>query len=177
MYQDLMNGLYYQLEQDISMIWFAFCFNVYFIIVFCLSFFFCFNFYYFLFLFFSFYFIIFFASLLFFSVIRSKTKEAIKTDLTSEQLAQFNERKPALLKRGQISIHHGLTVHGSYGNHANASRRAAVLNFFNDGTVSNTEESLLLGIPVYKKGEKLEGQFFPFLFDAELITKGKKSKK
>jgi len=58
-----------------------------------------------------------------------------------------------------------LMVHGSYGNHSEISRRAFVLNVFADGTVSDSDEPLLQGIPAIRKGEKMEGQFFPLIFD------------
>jgi len=97
--------------------------------------------------------------------------ESIKTVLTEEQKQQFHP-VPGELKKGQMSIHHSLTVHGSFGNHSDQSRRATVLNFFKDGTVCNVEEPLLDGIPIISKGGKMEGQFFPLLFDGEkVITK------
>ena len=34
-----------------------------------------------------------------------------------------------------------------------------------EGTISNTDEELLQGVPVIAKGHKMEGQFFPLLFD------------
>jgi hypothetical protein len=55
-------------------------------------------------------------------------------------------------------------VHGSYENKSNRSRRAFVLNVFADGTISDTNDELLAGVPVVPKGEKIEGQFFPLLF-------------
>jgi ectoine hydroxylase-related dioxygenase (phytanoyl-CoA dioxygenase family) len=56
-------------------------------------------------------------------------------------------------------------VHGSFENSSNRPRRAFVINVFADGTVSDTNEELLKGVPIVNKGEKLEGQFFPLLFD------------
>jgi hypothetical protein len=44
----------------------------------------------------------------------------------------------------------------SYGNKSDSPRRATVLNFFRDGTISNTDEPLLDQIPVFPKGEKLQ---------------------
>jgi hypothetical protein len=38
-----------------------------------------------------------------------------------------------------------------------------VLNVFADGTISNSDEELLKGVPVIPKGHKMEGQFFPLL--------------
>ena len=56
-------------------------------------------------------------------------------------------------------------VHGSYKNKSERSGRAFVLNVFADGTVSDTDQELLNGVPVIHKGEKMQGQFFPLLFD------------
>jgi len=36
---------------------------------------------------------------------------------------------------------------------------------FADGTQSDADEPLLEGVPVIAKGERMEGQFFPLLFD------------
>jgi hypothetical protein len=40
-----------------------------------------------------------------------------------------------------------------------------VINVFRDGVVSNTDQPLLKGVPVVAKDAKMEGQFFPLLFD------------
>jgi hypothetical protein len=40
-----------------------------------------------------------------------------------------------------------------------------VLNVFADGTISNSNDELLKGVPPVKEGEKMEGKFFPMLFD------------
>ncbi|MEM8968223.1 MAG: phytanoyl-CoA dioxygenase family protein, partial [Bacteroidota bacterium] len=37
-------------------------------------------------------------------------------------------------------------------------------NVFADGTQSDTDEELLAGVPLVKKGEPMEGQFFPLLY-------------
>ena len=44
-----------------------------------------------------------------------------------------------------------------------------MLNVFADGTYSDSDEEILKGVPVIKKGKKLEGQFFPLLFDPKNI--------
>lgn len=67
------------------------------------------------------------------------------------------------LKAGEASFHHPMTLHGSYENRSNRSRRAAVINFIRDGVVSDTDEPLLDGIPIIPKGEKIFGPFFPLL--------------
>jgi ectoine hydroxylase-related dioxygenase (phytanoyl-CoA dioxygenase family) len=84
--------------------------------------------------------------------------------LTEEQKAEFKPI-PIEMKRGYGTFHHPLTVHGSYENKSERSRRAFVINVFTDGTQSDTDGTLLDGVPVISKGEKLQGQFFPLLFD------------
>ena len=87
--------------------------------------------------------------------------------LTEEQRADFNP-VPIELKKGYATFHHPLMVHGSYKNESDRSRRAFVLNVFADGTISNTDGELLAGVPPIPKGGKMEGKFFPLLFDAEI---------
>jgi ectoine hydroxylase-related dioxygenase (phytanoyl-CoA dioxygenase family) len=72
---------------------------------------------------------------------------------------------PIELKRGECSFHHPLMVHGSYENRSEHARRAVVLNVFRDGVVSASEAPPLEGIPVIRTGEKMDGRFFPLLFD------------
>jgi len=81
--------------------------------------------------------------------------------------AQQREFKPKAieLKRGESSFHHPLMVHGSFENRSDRSRRAVVINVVRDGVRSVSEEPLLEGVPPIPSGEKLEGQFFPLLFD------------
>jgi hypothetical protein len=88
--------------------------------------------------------------------------------LSKEQVARFNPI-PIELKKGYASFHHPLLVHGSYENKSSRSRRAFVLNAFADGTKSNSDEEVLPGVPIIKKGEKMDGQFFPILFDPAAI--------
>ena len=87
--------------------------------------------------------------------------------LTEQQKAAFNP-VPIEMKKGHGSFHHPLLVHGSYENKSERSRRAFVLNVFADGTISNTNEPLLQGVPAIPTNQKMEGQFFPLLFDVEL---------
>jgi ectoine hydroxylase-related dioxygenase (phytanoyl-CoA dioxygenase family) len=89
---------------------------------------------------------------------------AIQSVLSPEQRAQF---KPVAieLKKGEASFHHPLMVHGSYENSTARPRRATVINVFRDGVISNSNAPLLKGVPVVGKGQKVEGQFFPLLFD------------
>ncbi len=85
--------------------------------------------------------------------------------LTDEQKAQF---RPVAIEmpKGYAAFHHPLLVHGSYENRSDRSRRAMVLNVFADGTISNSDDELLCGVPVIPKGEKMQGQFFPLLMKA-----------
>ena len=84
--------------------------------------------------------------------------------LNEKQKAAFNPL-PIELKKGYATFHHPLLVHGSYENKSEWSRRAFVLNVFAEGVVSNTDDELLKGVPVIKKGNKMEGKFFPLLFN------------
>ena len=40
------------------------------------------------------------------------------------------------------------------------------VNVFADGVVPDSDQPLLEGVPVVPKGEKMQGQFFPLLFDS-----------
>ncbi len=88
--------------------------------------------------------------------------------LTDEQKDMFKP-VPIEMKRGYGTFHHPLLVHGSYENRSERSRRAFVLNVFADGTYSDSDEPLLEGVPVIPKGKKMEGRFFPLLYDPALI--------
>jgi ectoine hydroxylase-related dioxygenase (phytanoyl-CoA dioxygenase family) len=71
------------------------------------------------------------------------------------------------MKKGYGSFHHPLLVHGSYENKTDRPRRAFVINVFKDGVISNTNDVLLSGVPPVAKGSKMEGDFFPLLYQAE----------
>ncbi|SRR5436190_11648341 len=90
--------------------------------------------------------------------------DAIRSVLNEEQKNQF---KPVAieLRKGQASFHHPLMVHGSYENRTDKPRRAAVINLFRDGVISASNEAPLAGVPPIAEGEKMNGQFFPLLFD------------
>lgn len=89
--------------------------------------------------------------------------DELKNYLTTEQKDAFKNQVAIEMKKGYGSFHHPLMVHGSFENNSEISRRAFVLNVFADGTVSNSDEPLLKGVPIIKKGNKLEGQFYPLL--------------
>ena len=90
--------------------------------------------------------------------------DAIQCVLTEEQKNQF-QPVPIELKAGECSFHHPLMVHGSYENRSDRPRRGAVINVMRDGVRSGSNEPLLDGVPPIPSGEKLQGQFFPLLFD------------
>lgn len=95
--------------------------------------------------------------------------DAILSALTPEQRREF---KPVAieLKKGECSFHHPLMVHGSYENRTDRSRRAVVLNVFRDGVLSASDSAPLEGVPPIRSGEKMEGRFFPLLFDPTALT-------
>jgi ectoine hydroxylase-related dioxygenase (phytanoyl-CoA dioxygenase family) len=88
----------------------------------------------------------------------------IMTVLDEEQKQAFRP-VPVELKRGQCSFHHPLTVHGSYENRSDRPRRATLVNVLRDGVRSASDEPLLTGVSAIPKGQKMEGRFFPLLFD------------
>jgi hypothetical protein len=57
-------------------------------------------------------------------------------------------------------------VHGSFENRSDFRRSGAVINVFRDGVKSGSDAPLLAGVPTIRAGEKIEGQFFPLLFDS-----------
>lgn len=93
--------------------------------------------------------------------------DAIKEVLSPAQWEQFTHPVAIELKAGECSFHHPLMVHGSYENRTDRPRRAVVINTFRDGVCSATEEELLAGVPVVHSGAKMEGQFFPLLYDPD----------
>ena len=91
---------------------------------------------------------------------------AINAVLNEEQRSVFASPVAVELKKGEASFHHPRLVHGSFANHSGCSRRATVINVIRDGVRSATNEPLLQGVPVIPSGEKIEGQFFPLLYDS-----------
>ncbi len=87
---------------------------------------------------------------------------AVFSHLNAEQMEAFTP-VPAVMKAGEASFHHPMTVHGSFENTSDRPRRGVVINFMRDGVRSNTREPLLRGVPVIPMGEKIQGQFFPLL--------------
>lgn len=89
--------------------------------------------------------------------------EGLMKYLNTDQKEAFKP-VPIELKKGYGTFHHPLMVHGSYENNSQIRRRAFVINVFADGTVSNTDEELLQGVPIIPKGQKMDGKFFPLLY-------------
>lgn len=97
--------------------------------------------------------------------------DAISNQLTAPQLEDFSRKVPVVMRAGEGSFHHPLLMHGSYENHSERSRRAAVINVFADGVKSNREEdgSNAPGADNYPhvpKGEMMQGTYYPLLLDA-----------
>lgn len=90
--------------------------------------------------------------------------------LSEEQKRQFANKVAIEMPKGYATFHHPLMVHGSYENKSAMSRRAFVLNVFADGTISDTNEALLSGVPIVKKGQELDGQFFPLLINPSQLS-------
>lgn len=95
--------------------------------------------------------------------------QGIKDFLNDEQKKQFENSQYAEVKAGEAIFHHSLTLHGSGANTSSKPRRAFVINVFADGVISDADEPLLQGVPVIPAGKKMEGQFFPFLYDPKMI--------
>ena len=93
--------------------------------------------------------------------------EGIRDFLNEEQQQQLGKPEFAEVKAGEAIFHHSLTLHGSGENRSERPRRAFVINVFADGVVSDSNEPMLEGVPVVPKGEKMQGRFFPLLFDAK----------
>jgi ectoine hydroxylase-related dioxygenase (phytanoyl-CoA dioxygenase family) len=91
--------------------------------------------------------------------------DGLERFLTPAQKEQFSHKVFIEMKKGHGSFHHPLLVHGSYANNSARSRRAFVINVFADGTLSDSNDTLLEGVPAITKGHKMEGQFFPLLGD------------
>ena len=89
---------------------------------------------------------------------------SIQRVLNGEQKKKF-QPVAIELKKGEASFHHPLMVHGSFENKTDQPRRATVINVFRDGVVSDSNAPPLEGVPAIPPGEKMQGQFFPLLFD------------
>jgi ectoine hydroxylase-related dioxygenase (phytanoyl-CoA dioxygenase family) len=91
--------------------------------------------------------------------------EGVNNFLNDKQKEAFKNKVAIEMKRGYGSFHHPLLMHGSYENSSAKARRAFVVNVFADGTYSDTDDEILSGVPVIRRGEMLKGKFFPLLYD------------
>lgn len=91
--------------------------------------------------------------------------DGLEKFLSPDQKEQFDKKVAIEMPAGCGTFHHPLMVHGSFENKSSRSRRAFVLNVFADGTTSNTDEELLAGVPPVPKGARMQGQFFPLLYE------------
>ena len=98
---------------------------------------------------------------------------AIQSVLTADQKAEFNPLAIEL-NAGECSFHHPLMVHGSFENRSDTARRGAVINVMRDDVGSASDEPLLQGVPPIPLGAKIEGQFFPLLFDPTVLMQFQK---
>src|SRR5580765_3866368 len=94
--------------------------------------------------------------------------QGIKDFLNDEQKKQFENPQFAEVKAGEAIFHHSLTLHGSGENKSDKPRRAFVINVFADGVRSDSDDELLAGVPPVPAGERMEGQFFPLLYNPSL---------
>jgi ectoine hydroxylase-related dioxygenase (phytanoyl-CoA dioxygenase family) len=94
--------------------------------------------------------------------------QGIKDFLDDEQRKQFENPQYAEVKAGEAIFHHSLTLHGSGANTSSKPRRAFVINVFEDGVISDSDETLLEGVPVVPRGVKMQGQFFPLLYEPSI---------
>jgi ectoine hydroxylase-related dioxygenase (phytanoyl-CoA dioxygenase family) len=89
--------------------------------------------------------------------------------LNAEQKKKFDNPVHVEVKAGEAIFHHPLTLHGSGENKSDKPRRAFVINVIAEGVISDSDEPLLQGVPVVPKGNKMEGQFFPLLFNPKMM--------
>lgn len=90
--------------------------------------------------------------------------------LTVDQRKELDNKVAVEMSKGYATFHHPLMVYGSFENKSPSSRRAMVLNVFGDGTLSNSDKELLPGVPNIPKGKKMDGKFFPLLFDPNKLV-------
>jgi hypothetical protein len=90
---------------------------------------------------------------------------AIRNVLSEAQWQVLQQPVAAEMPAGHAVFHHSLSVHGSEANRSPRPRRAVVLNVFRDGTLSDSDQPMLSGVPPIPKGQPMRGQFFPLLFD------------
>lgn len=97
--------------------------------------------------------------------------DAVTGVLDDDQKAVFDKKFANELKRGYASFHHPLTMHGSYANYSERSRRAVVINAMGHQTLGNTagyeRMDALADFPAMEQDQVLDSKFFPLLFDGK----------
>jgi len=94
--------------------------------------------------------------------------DSVREVLTPEQITDFDNKCPVVLKKGEATFHHPLMMHGSYENRSDRSRRATVINVLTDGVLSNFQGDNSPGttnFPMLPKGQQMRGDYYPVLFD------------
>jgi ectoine hydroxylase-related dioxygenase (phytanoyl-CoA dioxygenase family) len=100
--------------------------------------------------------------------------EAVRERLSLQQRADFDQKTPMLLRRGEASFHHPLLMHGSFTNGSERPRRATVINVLADGVCSNMDAAHAPGAanyPAVPKGEPMGGPYYPLLFDPAALSR------
>lgn len=72
--------------------------------------------------------------------------------LNDEKAKMLENPFPIEMKKGYGAFHHPLLVHGSFENNSERPRRAFVINVFADGTMPNSDDEILAGVPPIKNG-------------------------
>lgn len=98
--------------------------------------------------------------------------ESVRKVLDDEQVVAFDNKVANILPKGYASFHHPQTMHGSYENKSERSRRAIVLNSMDKNTLSNIDnferkDALKNFPPMGSTGALLNDKCFPVLFDAD----------
>lgn len=77
---------------------------------------------------------------------------------------------PITLRAGQMSIHHGCTLHGSSANCTDRPRRGLVLNYIRPDTRATLEGgSIQPGTPPLPRGAVIDGPHFPIAADLNAL--------
>jgi ectoine hydroxylase-related dioxygenase (phytanoyl-CoA dioxygenase family) len=95
--------------------------------------------------------------------------DSVRSVLPTDLAAKFNP-VPIEVKAGECAFHHPRMMHGSFENRTDGPRRGTVVNVILDGVASDSDEPLLKDVPLLQRGEKLDGQFFPLLFNPSVIS-------
>ena len=98
--------------------------------------------------------------------------DSVRSLLTSDQIRDFERKVPIVMKEGYASFHHPVLMHGSFENRSPFQRRATVINVFGDGVISNLDFGSVnypgtKNYPSIPVGHKMEGTYYPLLFNPE----------